>query len=297
MLVVGFRDYFINFVHSDGRVGFAPRTGLLNTNLSGIMVKIKLGKHTVEMYDTIDELPIVRFHKYQKLLLVDAGIGADITAFDRRIEKTKRFLSLGKTEQAAQELENLRQSVYLIQNGLSPKMRAFAALVTRLDGKPCDEITDDALEKISAALADVPANEFAAQLDAVKKKIEQDLTLYFPALFDDSEVKEYYDLLRKRSLAMLDAIIAGKSSPAEVPEVEKLTTALITYSNPQTFTGSAGVEVQFDKQFENLCLALSEQLHIDPKKYTVLEFYNAFEFAKERAKKAENAQKKRFKND
>ena len=26
----------------------------------------KIGKHSVEFYDAIDELPIVRFHKYQK---------------------------------------------------------------------------------------------------------------------------------------------------------------------------------------------------------------------------------------
>ena len=49
------------------------------------MVTIKIGTHDVEMYDSIDELPIIRFHKYQKLLLVDSGIGADINSFDQRI--------------------------------------------------------------------------------------------------------------------------------------------------------------------------------------------------------------------
>ena len=81
-------------------------------------------------------------------------------------------------------------------------------------------------------------------------------------------------------------------SPDGTPEIEKLTTALITYSNPKMFTGSDGVEIQFDRQFENLCLVLSEQLHVEPKKYSVLEFYNAFDFVKERAKQAEKAQKR-----
>ena len=71
------------------------------------MVKAKIGKHTVEIYDAIDELPIVRFHRYQKLLLIDAGVGSDIAAFDQRTEKMRRYLMDGKTENAQKELENL----------------------------------------------------------------------------------------------------------------------------------------------------------------------------------------------
>lgn len=256
------------------------------------MVTAKIGKHTVGFYDTIEELPIVRFHKYQKLLLVDAGIGSDIAAFDQRLLKAREFIAAKKPEQAQQELENLRQCVYMIQTGLAPKHRAFAALVTKLDGRDCDDIGDDALAAITETLNDVPEQELTAQLDAVKKKIDGELMLYFPALFNDSDVKEYYDLLRKRTLEILNGIVAGAKDPGASEIVSKLTTALITYSNPKLFTGSDGVEIQFERQFENLCLVLSEQLHVKPKQYTVLEFYNAFDFVKERAKQAERAQKR-----
>ena len=271
---------------------FVGRAGLFNNNNAGIMVTVKIGKHTVEMYDAIDELPIVRFHKYQKLLLIDAGIGADITAFDQRIEKARRFLMDGKTDKAQQELENLRQAVYLIQAGISPKHRAFAALVAKIDGRDCNDLSDDGLAKLTESLNDVPEKELTAQLDAVKKKIDGELRLYFPGIFADSEIKEYYDLLKKRTMAVLANIIAGVSNPDATTEIEKLTTALITYSNPKSFAGSDGVEIQFDRQFENLCLVLSEQLHVKPKDYSVLEFYNAFDFVKERAKQAEKAQKR-----
>ena len=256
------------------------------------MQTVKIGKHTVEMYDTIEELPIVRFHKYQKFLLIDAGIGADIAAFDQRIEKTRRFLMDGKTDKAQKELENLRQSVYLIQSGINPKHRAFAALVAKLDGQECNDMSDDGLAKITETLNDAPESKLTALLNAVKKKMDTELRLYFPGLFADSEIKEYFDLLKKRTMAVLANIIAGEDNPDGTPEIEKLTTALITYSNPKTFAGSDGVEIQFDRQFENLCLVLSEQLHVEPKKYSVLEFYNAFDFVKERAKKTEKAQKR-----
>ena len=125
-----------------------------------------------------------------------------------------------------------------------------------------------------------------------KKKIDEELMLYFPAIFNDSSVKEYFDILKRRTLAVLNNIIAGVDNPDATPEIEKLTTALITYSYPQLFSGPDSVEIQFDRQFENLCLALSEQLHVKPKEYSVLEFYNAFDFLTDRARKAEKAQKR-----
>ena len=292
MFLVGLRRNFTNFVRGNRSLDIVGRAHLFNADNPGIMVTAKIGKHTVEFYDTIEELPIVRFHKYQKLLLVDAGIGSDIAAFDQRIEKTRRFLMAGKPEQAQQELENMRQCVFLIQSGVNPKHRAFAALVTKIDGQDCTDIGDDALAAVTEKLNDVPESELTAQLEAVKKKIDGELTLYFPALFNDSDVKEYYDLLRKRTLEILNGIVAGVDDPAGAEIVDKLTTALITYSNPKMFTGSDGVEIQFERQFENLCLVLSEQLHVEPKKYSVLEFYNAFDFVKERAKQAEKAHKR-----
>jgi len=250
------------------------------------MVKVKIGKHEVEMYDAIDELPIVRFHKYQKLLLVDAGVGSDIAGFDQKLEKAKRFIASEKPEQAIQELENLRQGVFMIQNETSPKHKSFAALVTKVDGKEFG-ITDAELDEITAILNDVPVRELADQLDSVKKKIDTELMLYFPRLFNDADVKEYYDLLKKRTLEVLKGIVEGLKEPMQSEAVEKLTTMLITYSNPKMFSGPESVEIQFDRQFENLCLVLSEQLHVKPKEYSVMEFYNAFDFVQERANEAQ----------
>ena len=51
------------------------------------MKTVKIGERTVEIYDEIDKLPMLRFHKYNKMLLVDAGIGSDLQDFDTHIEK------------------------------------------------------------------------------------------------------------------------------------------------------------------------------------------------------------------
>lgn len=253
------------------------------------MQTLKIGKHTVEMYDTIDALPIVRFHKYQKMLLVDSGIGADIASFDKRIERVRRYMLTGKAEQAAQELANLRQCVYLIQQGINPEHRAFAVLVSSIDGDPCTDLSDDGITATLARLGDAPAGEIAASLGAVKKKIDDELSTYFPGLFEGVEIKEYYDIVKQRAMAILREIIAGEQEPGK--GVEELTTQLILYSKPKEFAGPEGVEVQSDRQFENLCLALSAELHIEPKACTVLEFYNAFDFLREKSKREEKAAK------
>lgn len=250
------------------------------------MVTVKIGKHVVRYYNAIDELPIARFHKYQKYLLIDAGIGGDIQAFDSRTEKIRRYVSQGQTDNAMKELGNLRQSIYLILSSINPKHKAFATLVTEIDGQKFETINDEDIDKIGELLSDVTMNDLAVPFEAAKKKIDTELMLYFPSLFNDSEIKEYFDLLKRRTLEILNNICKGIKNPDKTKIVDKLNTQLITYTNPKVFDGSDGVEIQFDRQYENLCLALSEQLHVNPKKYTVLEFYNAFDLIQERARKA-----------
>lgn len=253
------------------------------------MKTVKIGKHDVQLYDSIEEMPIVRFHKYQKFLLVDSGIGSTIEDFDKHIEKARRFLMLKDTANAQRELENMRQNVYMIQSELSPRHLAFACLVFAIDGTQCVDISDDALQKILATFADTPTGDLTDQLDSVKKKIDGELTLFFPMLNEQSDIKDYYEKIRRRTLLILNNIACGVPVPDGTDDVEKLTTELITYTHPQNFNGSESAEIQFDRQFENLCLSLSSVLNVQPKKYTVLEFYNAFEFLKQKAKNGNKA--------
>lgn len=243
------------------------------------------------MYDSIEDLPIMRFHKYNKMLLVDAGVGSDLSDFDRHVEKVIRYLNSPTPNMATVELENMRQNIYFIQSEVSPRHLAFAVLVKSINGKPRNDLSDDGLQQTISLFKDVANSEITAQLEAVKKKIDDELRLYFPRLFDDATLKEYYDKLKQRTIVVLRTIIDGRATEADAKEIDDITAELITYFNPQEFTGSDGVEIKHDRQFENMCLILSQNLHVDPKKFTVLEYYNAFEYIKEQARKASRQKK------
>lgn len=251
------------------------------------MVERRIAGHRVRLYDSADELPIVRFQRMQKYLLIDAGIGGDIEAFDRHTEKIRRYLAQGKTEQAGQELSNLRQCVFMVQSELNPGHRAFACLVESIDGERTEDLSDAGLERVLRMLGGMTAREAAAETSAVKKKIDAELMAYFPALFEASETKEYYDLVRRRALRQLEGLCRG-----EVADVDDLTTAIVCFASPKSFAGAGGEEVRMDRNFETICLSLSEVLHVNPKGCTVLEFYNAVEFLQERARRAERAKKR-----
>jgi len=248
------------------------------------MKTANIGKHIVEYYDAIEDLPIVRFHKYNKMLLIDAGLGSDITDFDAHIEKAVAFIQSGDKDNATNELNNLRKAVYFIQNGLSPKYLAFAALVSKIDGKETDDLSDDGLRSVVDTLADTTQKQAVSELDSAKKKIDEELRTYFPAMFDNADEKEFYNMLKARTVATLQNIIENKPQ-SEWQNVERLTRELLIFAKPPVFDGSESVEIVADKQFERMCLMLAQHLNVDARKYSVLAFYNAFEYLKEMLKK------------
>lgn len=250
------------------------------------MKNVQIKGMNVELYDSIEDLPITRFHKYNKMLLVEAGVGSDLSDFDRHIEKVIRYLNSPTPSMATVELENMRQNIYFIQSEVSPRHLAFAVLVKSINGKPRNDLSDDGLQQTISLFKDVANSEITAHLEAVKKKIDDELRLYFPRLFDDATLKEYYDKLKQRTIVVLRTIIDGRATEADAKEIDDITAELITYFNPQIFSGFDSVEVRQDRQFENMCLILSQSLHVEPKKFTTLEYYNAFEYMKEQARKA-----------
>lgn len=240
------------------------------------MKNVKIGKYNVLMYESIDELPIVRFHKFNKYVLVDSGIGSDLNDVNNHISRISKFIHTDKNS-ALRELENLRNSLYLVLNEVGIKHLSFVMFIHSINGKEVHDLSDENVKVISAKLNKVKVNYLDHLIEMVKKKIDEELNIYFPNQFDNSATKEFYDTLKQRSLLELDAIIRGNDNEDEIKKIDDY---FILSIKPKSFGGKTSAEVQYDKQFDEMCIFIKKTLSSNPEKMTVLQFYSSLEFIK-----------------
>ena len=136
------------------------------------MKTIDTGKHVIKLYDSVDELPIGAYQRYNKFLLIDAGIGSSIDDFDAHIVKLAKLIGNNEREKAAQELQNMRQNLYMINANISPKYMAFAALVYSIDGQKIEAVSDDDYGELLAKIQEMPHSLLTKTLDRHKKKLQ-----------------------------------------------------------------------------------------------------------------------------
>ena len=241
----------------------------------------KVNNHTIEIFDSIDEMPINRFQKYSKYMLIDSGVGSDLQDILDHIERAKIYTKTNPAL-AVTELENMRQALYLVSEEMSPKYMAFAVLVNKIDGKPADDLSDVGLKRVLDTLQEAKKGWLDGILNSVKKKMDHELSMYFPGKFDDAATKEYFDQLKSHTLLRLENIISGKDVKKACKDIE---VRLAMLTKPRIFSGKKSAEIAYDKQFEEMCLILSQNLQVDTKSMTVLQFYNAFEYLKKDMKR------------
>ena len=244
------------------------------------MKNLLINNKIIRVYDSIDEMPIVNFQKYNKYLLIDSGIGSDADDIDAHIIKVAKFIKANNNKKALQELQNMRQNMYMVNNEISPKYLAFAALIHSIDGKEVNDLSDDGLKKLLNDLKSIKHSKVIDFLLWLKKKVTNELETYFPGDFVNPKEKEAYDKLKNRTLLVLDTIINDNDN---TEQIELIDTMMLNMHTPKVFIGSDSVEVKYDKQFESTCLLIAQKTSMDAKKMTVLQFYNAIDNIKAQA--------------
>ena len=224
----------------------------------------------IKVYDSIDEMPIINFQKYNKYILLDSGLGSDLNSIDSHIVNLARLINTDQ-KKAIQELQNLRQTMFLIINELSPKYMAFASLIYSVDGKKIENLSDDNLKEVLFQIKEVPHSLIYDFLEWFKKKLTTELETYFPSDFCSPKEKEVYDRLKQRTALVLDGITNDKDNSESIHEIDAY---LFSLYKPKSFSGSTSIEIQYDKQFETTCMLISQKTGLVAKKMTVLEFYN-----------------------
>lgn len=253
------------------------------------MKNLIVNKKVVRVYDSIDEMPIVNFQKYNKYLLIDSGIGSDADDIDAHITRVAKFIKSNNAKKALQELQNMRQNMYMVNNEISPRYLAFAALIHSIDGEEVNDLSDDNLKALLKEIKTVKHSTIIDFLVWLKKKVTFELETYFPGDFINPKEKEAYDKLKNRTLLVLDSIINDNDNTEQIELIDMM---MVNMHTPKVFIGSDSVEVKYDKQFESTCLLIAQKTSMDARKMTVLQFYNAVDNIKQQAKAESKSLKK-----
>lgn len=243
------------------------------------MKKAEVNGKILMLYESIDEMPIMNFQKYNKYLLIDAGVGSDIDDIDQHIVKIAKYMKSDR-DKAIQELQNMRQNLFMISSCISSKYLAFAALIHSIDGEEVKDLSDNNLKRILDDIRTVKHSWLVDLLSKIKKKISSELELYFPEDFINPKEKEVYDKLKRRTLLVLEGIKTGEKKTSEIDEIDDY---LFSLHKPSSFSGSSSAEIKYDKQFETMCVLIAQKTNMDAKSMTVLQFYSALDNMKNQA--------------
>lgn len=253
------------------------------------MKTVIIKNHKIKLYDSIDELPIVNFQKYNKCILIDSGLGSDVDSIDGHIVNIAKYINSGDKAKALQELQNMRQNMHMVVSKVSPKHMAFAALIHSIDGKEQKDLSDSHLQELVDKLSEVPHGMLTDILTGLKKKLSAELETYFPSEFDSAKEKEAYSKLKARTLLQLQEIVEDVNNSSAIAELDEF---LFSLHKPKNFNGKESEEIKYDKQFESACMVISQKANMNGKKMTVLEFYNTLTNISEQLKAEKKAYKR-----
>ena len=85
----------------------------------------------------------------------------------------------------------------------------------------------------------------------------------------------------------LDEIAQGSDHGEEIREIES---QMVRHDKPRAFQGQRNAEVLYDKNFVGCCIAIAQNLNMDAKQMTVMEYYRALEVLEEQQKQLKKKQ-------
>lgn len=250
----------------------------------------KFGKHEIEIYDSIQKLPILRFQKFNKYQMIASEVGNDFSDYDKRTEKTMAFLKKNMVPEAIKELENRRMTVYNAYNEQTPVGRTFAIMIHRIDDVKYETFAPDDLEQILIHLNNIgfDIETSITKLREVKKKIETELVVYFPMYFPKNGNKEQTALRKKRIDAMLDKIILKTDSVNQnLYDLEK---EILENDKPNIWNvwKDDNMERILEVDFQKFGIAVTELTGQNLQEISTFTFYATVEHLKEKHSKNKN---------
>lgn len=245
----------------------------------------KFGKHEVELYDSIHNLPILRFQRFNKYQMQSIEIGSTFQDYDRLSTKITQFVQKSMRDEALLELENRRQTVFNALNEFSPVGRCFAVLIKRIDGIRYDEgFSPNDLDRVLEHCERIGLGMDVSmeKLTEVKKKIETELVVYYPKRFPKNGNRHQTSLRIQRMDVMLDQIIEqGSDQSGNIFNIEK---EILENDRPNVWNvwSDGNMERVLEVDFRKYAVAVMEHSSETIEKISTFSFYATVEHLEEK---------------
>jgi hypothetical protein len=249
----------------------------------------------IELYKSIDALPIGRYQLFQLCLLQDSGIGSTMGDVVEHMSKIDHYITHGLYDHALTERRNLQLNFFSITEKLNYSHLAFACLVKKIDGETIEVDSEGDAEEIVKRLSKRVSHQESQ--DEIKKKrelFEQEMMLYFPKRYSSVQTSdiEHFSIVK----AYLANEFKYLAQEIEYAEYSDNTKKIFLNKKVSLLDNSRDSQVIFvERSFEKMLLSVQKEYPSVSRRTTTKQFYAALELIDERIKKQEsNGRKNRI---
>lgn len=137
----------------------------------------------LELYDSIEEMPITRFMGFNRSIMIDSGIGSDFQAFSAKVQTILGFIANEQLEKASAELNNMQALFHMMISKTNPGFCSFAWLIKMINGELVTDMTDEKAGEIIHTLGKkgLTVGKIRGVIHDVKKNWRQNWRSIFQA--------------------------------------------------------------------------------------------------------------------
>lgn len=247
------------------------------------------------IYGNAQEMVLKRYAKFQKYLLYKTGIGSDIESVTNHFQNLHSFIAHDMKAELKKEAENLHYNFYMILQEMDYEDLAFAVSIHSINGELLTDISEENLIDVVNRLSDMGMTKelLTETVEEIKKKILNDLKLYFPHFYTDSDDITFYQKIKQRIMLTADLIESGEEPDEIVKKLHDISRFFADLRKPNNFRTDEhdNCTVVLESNFESLCSMIEANGHTDAKNMTLIEFYSRLEFMRKSNEAAKNAYK------
>lgn len=237
----------------------------------------------IELHHSVKTLPILRYKRLFGLLMEDSGLGGSIADVFTRLQTISNYAEIKKQQEVFDEATNLTFTLWHTLNNESYKVQALACLITSINGESFADYEGESLTKMVGKVNRISEGEIRKLLTKIKGGIDEQLQMYFPAIFSTDiqhieNLRDYFYWNAK--------LLQGEEERTAKAKIEELNDYFQRVGTPQVFNprDERSIVIGADKEFERTINIMEENQMHNVKQLTTFEYYSKVEYLTQKTK-------------